>query len=383
MEIKIDKKKIYILEVIIFIIYLLNYIKQKESNKTIENLNSYIIFSHKWVLINGIQKCKSKIPKITALIPSFNSSKTIKAAIRSIQNQNMSDIEILIVDDHSTDNTTIILKEMQEEDNRIKVISNKKNMGTLFSRSIGALKSKGEYIMSLDNDDLFISQDLFNVCYEESKRNNIDIVEFIGLESLSTTISFNDFPNINFYSKFKKNRQIVRKPRLSNFIYLKRNNEIIGLIDATIWGKCIKTDVYKNTVNTIGKNTFSEYIITNEDRIVNFVLFRIADSFKFIKKYGIIHYQNTSIVSKLWHNYTFSNELFNIKHIYNLTKNTNDINICIFELLNYEVNIMMGKQNIEFKKLVNKIILNLLKEKFLTKSNRKKLIRFKDNFNKN
>ena len=43
----------------------------------------------------------------------------------------------------------------------------------------------------------------------------------------------------------------------------------------------------------------------------------------------------------------------------------------------------MGKQNIEFKKLVNKIILNLLKEKFLTKSNRKKLIRFKDNFNKN
>ena len=218
MKIKIDKKKIYILEVIIFIIYLLNYVKKKKINETIEKLNSYIIFSHKWVLINGIQKCKSKIPKITSLIPSFNSSKTIKAAIRSIQNQNMSDIEILIVDDHSTDNTTIILKEMQEEDNRIKVISNKKNMGTLFSRSIGALKSKGEYIMSLDNDDLFISQDLFNVCYEESKSNNIDILEFIGLESLSTTISFNDFPNINYYSKFKKNKQIVRKPRLSNFI---------------------------------------------------------------------------------------------------------------------------------------------------------------------
>ena len=264
---------------------------------------------------------------------------------------------------------------MQEEDNRIKVIVNKKNMGTLFSRSIGALKSKGEYIMSLDNDDLFISQDLFNICYEESQTNNIDIVEFIALKSQSVTISFNNFPEICFYSKFKKNNLIIRKPNLSKFIYPKKNNEIIGLIDATIWGKCIKTDVYKITVNTIGKNTFSEYIITNEDRIVNFVLFRIAKSFKFINKYGILHYINTSIVKKLWYNYTFYNELFNIQHIYNLTKNTNDINICVFELLNYESNIMLGKKIMKFRMSVNKIILYLLKEKFLTKNNRKKLIK--------
>jgi glycosyltransferase involved in cell wall biosynthesis len=113
-------------------------------------------------------------PKITSIIPVFNASKTIKAAIRSIQNQNMDDIEIILVDDVSTDNSTSIINELMIEDRRIKLIKNKRNRGILYSRSIGALNAKGKYIMALDNDDLFING-IFNKCYEEAEKNNLDI----------------------------------------------------------------------------------------------------------------------------------------------------------------------------------------------------------------
>ena len=87
-----------------------------------------------------------KQPKITAIIPLYNCEGTIESALHSIQYQNISEIEILLINDFSKDNTSKILKNFQKKDFRIKVINNHKNMGTLYSRSIGVLISKGEYI---------------------------------------------------------------------------------------------------------------------------------------------------------------------------------------------------------------------------------------------
>ena len=57
----------------------------------------------------------------------------------------MSKIEILLINDYSIDNTSRIIKKAQKYDHRIKIINNNKNMGALYSRSIAALMSKGEY----------------------------------------------------------------------------------------------------------------------------------------------------------------------------------------------------------------------------------------------
>ena len=88
----------------------------------------------------------TKKPKISVIVPMFNCEKTIKPTLRSIQNQNMSKIEILLINDFSSDNTFKIINKISKNDKRIKIINNHKNMGTLFSRCIGALISKGEYI---------------------------------------------------------------------------------------------------------------------------------------------------------------------------------------------------------------------------------------------
>ena len=95
--------------------------------------------------LNNNSKTFSDNPKLTAVIPAYNCQNTIKAAVRSIQNQNMAKVEIILVNDNSKDNTSKIISELAMEDPRIKTINNEKTMGTLYSRNIGILLSKGKY----------------------------------------------------------------------------------------------------------------------------------------------------------------------------------------------------------------------------------------------
>ncbi len=187
-----------------------------------------------------------KEPKISIIVPLYNGNLTIRSTIRSIQNQNMSEIEIIIIDDCSTDNSLEIIKKLKKEDKRIKLIRNLKEKGTLYTRSIGALKSNAKYIMSIDQDDLFINN-IFNICYNESETNDIDILEFSGLYLDKPLFDINSNPIIPYYLRFKKNGMIIKQPELSTFIYANKYGQY-KLIDALIWGKCIKTEIYKKAL---------------------------------------------------------------------------------------------------------------------------------------
>ena len=195
-----------------------------EKNQTIlfSKINQYIKFCREEILINGIEQKNIDSPKITAIIPVYNSNKTIKSSVRSIQNQNMNEIEIILVDDLSTDNSINIINELIREDKRIKLIKNKKNRGTLYSRSIGALNAKGKYIMALDNDDLFI-HGIFKKCYEEAENNNLDIVEFSGLQICKNCFVNKNDIYIPYFLRFKNEGIIIRQPQLSTFEYIRTN----------------------------------------------------------------------------------------------------------------------------------------------------------------
>ena len=161
----------------------------------------------------------------------------------------MKDIEILLIDDFSRDNTLEILEKLKKEDSRIKIIKNNKRKGTLYSRSIGALISKGKYIMPIDQDDLF-TNNIFSISYNESNNNNIDIIEFSSLVLNDILFKFNQRPNIPYFSQFKKDGEIIKQPKLSTFIYKKQFRNY-KLIDALIWGKCIKTEIYKKALELL------------------------------------------------------------------------------------------------------------------------------------
>ena len=173
----------------------------------------------------------------------------------------MTDIELILIDDYSSDNSLRIMEKLQIEDKRIKIIKNKKNRGALFSRSLAALNSKGKYIMALDSDDLFINENIFNLCYQEAENNNLDIVEFSGFQVKKKILRLNNLlPKIAFYLRYKTNNVTIRQPELFNFLYKKNKTKIIRLTDGYIWGKCIRTNIYIKTLNILGEKIYKKYI---------------------------------------------------------------------------------------------------------------------------
>ena len=220
-------------------------------------MNEYIFNCLNGNLNNKPSKSKFNRIKITALIPVYNPEQYIKSTIRSIQNQNMEEIEILIVDDYSTDNTRNIIYKLQEKDERIKIIENKSNRGTLYSRSIGAFNARGKYIMTIDNDDMFIN-DIFDICYEEAENDNIDILEFAECDKGINSTFQNKYCDIDIYLRiFKRDGIIIKQPELKNYLYQKWGNDF-RLIDFYLWGECIKSTLYKRA--TIEREIFYQKV---------------------------------------------------------------------------------------------------------------------------
>ena len=100
------------------------------------------------------------MPKVSVIIPIYNTEKYLRKCLDSVCNQTLSDIEIICVNDCSTDNSLEILEEYASKDNRIKLIDFKENKGAAVARNAGIDEAKGEYIGFVDSDD-FVDETMF------------------------------------------------------------------------------------------------------------------------------------------------------------------------------------------------------------------------------
>ena len=258
-------------------------------------------------------------PKISAIIPVYNSEKTIYSSICSIQNQNYTNFEIILIDDFSNDNSSRIIKYLKEKDERIKIISNHKNMGSLYSRNIGVLMAKGRYIFGLDNDDLFFLNDIFYFILNIAQKYNFDIIGFKAIKIGNYDDNIEQMKDLYNYHRYSTNI-IVYQPELSTWIISKKNK--FKMHDVTIWAKCIKSIIYKEAIKKFGLRKYSVFVSWAEDTIMNFIIFNIAQSFLFIHKYGIIHLHNKSTASfTMSKDIKLFGELFLLDTIYNLSIN--------------------------------------------------------------
>ena len=146
--------------------------------KSFKKALNFLSNSIKGILTKEIPKQKIFNPIASAIIPVYNSKQYITKAIRSIQNQNIMNIEIILINEFSTDDTLSLISEFQKEEQRIRIINNKKNKGILYSRCIGALSAEGKYIFPLDNDDMFLDEDVFSTITNIAEKGFFDIVEF-------------------------------------------------------------------------------------------------------------------------------------------------------------------------------------------------------------
>lgn len=123
------------------------------------------------------------MPKVSILVPIFNMSKLLRKCLDSCVNQTLEDIEIICLNDGSTDNSLEIIKEYAAKDSRIVVID-KPNTGYGNSMNIGLEKATGEYIGIVESDD-YVRLNMFEVLYNKAKENDLDFIKadytrFIG-----------------------------------------------------------------------------------------------------------------------------------------------------------------------------------------------------------
>ncbi|WP_296853930.1 glycosyltransferase [uncultured Methanobrevibacter sp.] len=110
---------------------------------------------------------------LSVIIPVYNVENYLNECLDSVTSQTLEDMEIICIDDGSTDNSPDILKEYSKKDKRIKIIT-KENGGQATARNLGIKEAQGEYIAFVDSDD-FIEPTMFEKLYTKAKDNNLDI----------------------------------------------------------------------------------------------------------------------------------------------------------------------------------------------------------------
>lgn len=113
--------------------------------------------------------------KVSVIIPVYNSKKYIRETLDCISNQTLENFEIICIDDASSDDSCEILREIEKDEPRLRVIRNKENMGAALSRNRGLEIAKGDYVIFLDADDIFADR-LLEKAYSAIIEHKADIV---------------------------------------------------------------------------------------------------------------------------------------------------------------------------------------------------------------
>jgi len=160
--------------------------------------------------------------KVSVIIPIYNVEAYIEECLRSALKQTLRDIEIICVDDGSTDNTPTILKRLQQEDSRIRLFW-QENAGQSVARNYGMHEARGEYIAFLDSDDLFVEQALEHA-YSKVKTDDLDILFYEADTFYDPPELYEEYPSFRDYYHFKKDYG----PLLSGqelFVLLRKNGD--------------------------------------------------------------------------------------------------------------------------------------------------------------
>ena len=137
----------------------------------------------------------TKEPLISVIIPVYNSAKYISKCLNSVIMQPFKDIEIICVNDASTDSSLDIIKKYSQLDNRIKVFSNKTNIGAGYSRNLALENARGKYIYFLDSDDWLVQDGLTKLANVLKQFGEVDVIAFSHYSVNAVTHIKHNFPD--------------------------------------------------------------------------------------------------------------------------------------------------------------------------------------------
>ena len=326
--------------------------KQYLKPEYIQKFNQYIKICREGKLIDKTKYQLIKNPKISVIMPVYNGANFLYYSLRSIQNQDMKDIEIIIVDDGSRDESFKIMNTYKSEDQRIKLIKNQDNRKILYSKSIAALNSNGKYIIQLEQDDMFIRSDALDILFYEAETNNIDLVYIRDFKK--TNFYFSQKTNINnkedhiIYPRdthYKSQFELIDKNYIDNNNYL-------------LTGALVNTNVYKKAIYKIWPLASNYQLNFFEDYTITFMILSLVNKCKYLNNFALIHYVHEDALtdSYLAKNEYYLSMLFYANNLYEYYIKEYPFRIYIlFNFINLFTNEFKTAKNL-FPNLFNHVI---------------------------
>ena len=226
---------------------------------------------------------------LTIINPAYNCEKFIEQCITSIIKQKNNLIEIIVINDGSTDKTLEKCEELAQKYENIKII-NQKNGGVSYSRNVGIQNANGKYIMFVDADDYLEENAL------EEITDNVDILRYSYIQK-----SKNNKKEIVF-DKEKFDLESNKKDFFYNF-FQKTNQNVI-------WGQAIKKDL----LNDI---KFNENIFYGEDLLFNYKLYNKCKCIKYTNTILYNYKQNPDSVTRNYKNAKVKSKIENLIYVFN------------------------------------------------------------------
>ena len=215
--------------------------------------------------------------KVSVIMAAYNSERYIRRALDTLVNQTLKEIEIILVDDLSSDNTVAIMQEYAAMDSRIKILHNtERTDDAAAARNMGIAESCGRYLSILDSDDFF-ELNMLEHAYEKAIENDVDILMFDGYYYHENT------------RQSQPVRFIVRKdllPKRKVFSPLSCTENLFSITSTAAWHCLYKRDfICRNHIHYISeKDAF-------DDIAFSFLALAMADGISFLPE-RLIHYRS-------------------------------------------------------------------------------------------
>ena len=246
---------------------------------TKEEINEFRRINTLGILYDRTKYKRSETPDISIVTTMRNQAHCILKAIRSVQNQSLKNFEIIVVDDCSLDNSTETVEELIKEDDRIILVKHSVNEGIMITRNEAIRMAKGKYISVLDADDTFIHKDILKYSLNIANMADLDVVEFY-----SAVFSNHKYKG---YYHSHGDLPIIYQPELrTKFYTLKDMPKFRPIKCRTVWGKIVKNEIFKKTLDNIPEKYLNDYILGFEDTMITVSLYQVAQSYYGMRQPG-------------------------------------------------------------------------------------------------
>lgn len=218
--------------------------------------------------------------KVSVIIPAYNCEKVIPQTLNALTGQTFTSLEILVLNDGSTDSTRLTVEQLASEDRRIKVIS-LKNGGPAKARNVGLSQAVGEYVIFVDSDDL-LEPDAVEQMYNLASKNGLDICACGYVMETPDGQPMNIFAHPGFVAQTKEAfREQLTSLIKAHMMYV-------------IWNK-----LYRRAFLLEHNLVFTDFL-SGEDRLFNIQSFKHIASFGFIDRplYHYIQWGKSSLANK-------------------------------------------------------------------------------------